>query len=444
MPPVKTPAAPILTATELRKAPHSDSPRQQYESIQEARHARIDAMSEILDTAEEAGRDLLASERRDYDAHDDEIRRLDNLAARVKAQSIDVDRSRLVPDPRGSLAPAAGNGPAVLTADQSLRSWAQSRNIVEPEQDGLSIQRWLRGTVFGDWTGSKREFQASMTEGSLAGGGAMVPSPLSTEIIDLARNQTRVIQAGARTVPMTSSTLKMARVASDPAATWHTEAAVIAPSDATLEVVTFTAHTMTALVQLSRELLEDAEGVDVEIKNALAKAMGLSIDLASLYGTGVAPMPQGVKGATGVTTSSMGANGAAPANYDFLIDALGTLADNNFAATGIIHAPRTERELAKLKDTTGQPLRVPDYVAQVPRYSTNQVPVNLTQGTADTASDSFAADWTNLMIGIRHQFSVQVLQERYADTGQIGLLCWWRGDVQLARPRAFVVTEGLL
>ncbi len=31
-----------------------------------------------------------------------------------------------------------------------------------------------------------------------------------------------------------------------------------------------------------------------------------------------------------------------------------------------------------------------------------------------------------------------------ADTGTVGLLCWFRGDVVAARPPAFVVTTGVL
>jgi hypothetical protein len=42
-----------------------------------------------------------------------------------------------------------------------------------------------------------------------------VPAPLSARVIDLARNQTRVFQAGAVTVPMTSQTLAGERYLAD-------------------------------------------------------------------------------------------------------------------------------------------------------------------------------------------------------------------------------------
>lgn len=238
--------------------------------------------------------------------------------------------------------------------------------------------------------------------------------------------------------------MNLARVSGDPTAVWHSENAAIAPSDATLEQVTLTARTMAGIVQLSRELLEDATGIDEEVERIFAEVFALKLDLAALYGSGTPPEPRGVKNTTGITTISMGANGLALSNYDPLVDAVGTLADNNHVATGFSYPPRTARAMAKLKDTTNQPLMTPEYVRDIPKYVTNQLPVNLTQGTSSLASDIFTADWRELIVGVRHSFEIQVLGERYADTGSVGLLAWFRGDIVAARPKAFVVTTGVL
>jgi len=79
-------------------------------------------------------------------------------------------------------------------------------------------------------------------------------------------------------------------------------------------------------------------------------------------------------------------------------------------------------------------------VSAIPRYVSNQVPSNLTQGTAVTSmTDVFAGDWTQLLVGQRPGLTIQILQERYAESGQVGILASWRGDIQPARPRAFSV-----
>ena len=220
---------------------------------------------------------------------------------------------------------------------------------------------------------------------------------------------------------------------------WHSEGATIAPSDATLGKITLDAKVLAGLVVLSRELLED----DDQLRQAFAAVMATKVDQAALYGTGTAPEPRGVKNTYGITTASLGANGAALGSYDPLVDAAGTLRDNNEDPTAVIYSPRSARALAKPKDTTNQPLAVPGYyLDRLSRFETNQVPNTLTQGTSNLASDIFTADFRQLFIGVRTQLQIQILTDKYADTGQIGLVAWWRGDVAVARPKAFHVTSG--
>jgi len=155
-------------------------------------------------------------------------------------------------------------------------------------------------------------------------------------------------------------------------------------------MVTLTANTLAGLTLISRELLEDAENVDRELANAFARVLALKVDQAALYGGGVAPEPLGVKNTPGVITVPFGgANGGTLTNYDPILDAVGTLHDANESPTGVIYSARTGRELAKTKDTLGQSIVVPNYIADLPRYDTNQVPNTLTAGTASTASDIF-------------------------------------------------------
>jgi hypothetical protein len=72
-----------------------------------------------------------------------------------------------------------------------------------------------------------------LAKGSVGAGGAFVPAPLSAEVIDLLRARSVAFAAGAKTVPMTSQTLKFARV-----------------SDPTFEAVTLTAHSWALIVKV--------------------------------------------------------------------------------------------------------------------------------------------------------------------------------------------------
>ena len=79
----------------------------------------------------------------------------------------------------------------------------------------LSVGRYLRSLIRG-----RRDFlndaeQRAMSEGNNVLGGNVVPSPLSAQIIDRARNLSVIMKAGAKIVEMDSQTLDIARITND-------------------------------------------------------------------------------------------------------------------------------------------------------------------------------------------------------------------------------------
>lgn len=356
--------------------------------------------------------------------------------------------------PGHSATPGIGRGritrdTVTLGKHESVAEWARVHGQGGDQRPGeeLSLGKWLRGQITGEWEGAGLERQASLGEGSVGTGGAFVPSPLSSMIIDLARTKARVIQAGATTVPMTSSTLAIGRVASDPGSAWKSESAAVAsPTDPTYERVTFTARTLVGFVKASRELWEDAANMDQIVTGQFAETLARKLDLAALYGSGTAPEPRGVKNTAGINSLSMGTNGVALTDYGPFVDQAQKLWEANFdSPTAYIMAPRTRGNVGRLKDTTGQPMRAPSEVDQIPRLETTQVPVNLTQGTSNLASDIFGADWSQLLIGMRTGIQIEILRERFAaDTFEVGILAHMRADIQVAHPLGFVVTVGVL
>ena len=82
-------------------------------------------------------------------------------------------------------------------------------------------------------------------------------------------------------------------------------------------------------------------------------------------------------------------------------------------------------------------------MADLTFLDTKQIPINRTKGTAANASDIFVGDWSQLLIGMRTQLQITMLTERYADTGEIGLVAWLRADVATAHDGAFAIIEGV-
>ncbi|MEA2551804.1 MAG: hypothetical protein QOE25_1573 [Actinomycetota bacterium] len=334
----------------------------------------------------------------------------------------------------------------ILAPGDSMRSWAEQRGLpgFTPEARGLSFDRMIRGMVTGDWQGAEAEERAQ-SEGTLTAGGHMVPVPLAASVIDKARNEARIFQAGARTVPMTSQTLKYARLVAEPSPGWRNENAAINDESLTFDAVTFTARSMAIMVKVSVELFEDAPNTSDVIANSFAKQIGLELDRVGLRGSGSAPEPRGVRNQTGVTVTSHGTNGSAVSalGYNALIDSTSAVRTSNHEPSGVIYAPRTEQGLAKLVDTTGQYITPPAMLSGIPRMATNQVPIDLTVGTSSDTSEIYTADWSQLLIGIRTNLTIRFLSERYIDDGEYAFLAYLRGDVQLAQPAAFVVDVGV-
>lgn len=404
-----------------------------------------DQMKAIMDGA--TGRDLLASESREYDRLEVQ---LDALAAVVNEHDIELPgaAAAIAGDYRPEAAYREGQP---LAQGQSFQGFAAARGHLARESANssgyeaeLSLGKYIKGAFTGDWRGASDEAQVfnAMSGAGAASGGVLLPTRLSTGIIDLARAQTRVLQAGATIVPMDTRTVDVARWTQDPTPTWRLENAPITESDGALDKITLTAKTLAVVTRVSRELIEDTD-VEEALRNAFARAFALKVDMGALYGSGADPEPRGVKNTAGVTKTALATNGASP-TWDALVDSVGRLEDANEEATAQIVAGRTLRSLAKAKDSAGQYIGAPSYLDGVERYATSQVPINLTTGTSTDTSDVFTGDWRQLFVSVRIDLTITPLQERFMpDAGQYGFVAWYRGDIQVARPKAFDVVTGV-
>jgi HK97 family phage major capsid protein len=291
---------------------------------------------------------------------------------------------------------------------------------------------------------------------STTGSSAIVPTVWGASIIDRARNAAQVVAAGAETIPMDSKTLQLGRLTTDPTTAWLAEGGTRAASDPVFDSVTLTAKTLTCLTVASIEFLQDAVNADQVVEDAIGSAMGLAIDYAALFGGVTAggeginqpspPSPLGIlanllaNAASSVLGSA--ANGTtitATTPWNELLDLWYTPQQYNETPNAILVNAKMAQKYAKSYDTTGPRLGLPPALANVPFLTTNQIP-SFTQGTmANIATDIFAGDFRLVLVGQRLDLTIQVLTERYAELGQVGVLATFRGDVQLARPRAMAV-----
>jgi HK97 family phage major capsid protein len=414
--------------------------------LRQERAQLVQSMRDVTDAAERMNRNLNAEERTAYTAAERRFYDLtEQITAAEEREAEEAANARTIgdssatfrtPDRRASEA-------VVLTAGQSMAEHVRNLGYRAEGEQNFRFGHMIRGMLLGDWRGAELERRA-LLESNAGSGGVLVPAPMSARVLDVARAQVRVMQAGAVTVPMESSTLKIGRQTGDPSPlAWHTEAAVINESNLTFDSVTLTAHTLPCLVKLSLEMLEDVDNIDSLVTNAVARVMALEVDRAALRGSGTDPEPRGLRTTTGVTILEAGGADGAAATWETLIAAVAAVKGNNYQPNASIHAVRTEVDLGKQKDTTGQYLVPPPLLDDVRRLDTTQVPINLTKGLSTDASEMYAGQWDQLMIGMRTAFTVQPLNELYADTGERGILCHLRMDVAPAHAAAFAIVDGV-
>lgn len=424
------------------------------EKLKAERVELFEANHALIAQAEAERRELTPEEQRQFDARH----------ARIAEIRKTIDRVALVDEEHRSLSasagrkvvaeqPGAGEG---ITATEARDSWVNRDGSAvrlygpadriatrqSPEPRGLGFGAVIRALVTGPRNDAERR---ALSEGTDSAGGFTVPDILGRQLIDRLRASSTVNRAGARTLELSSDVTKIARLLSDPSAGWRNENAAIAESDPTFEAVTFTPRSLAVLVKVSRELLDDSVNIESALMGAFAGSMAVEIDRVALAGTGTAPEPRGIRNTTNVNSVSMGANGLALANYDKLIDAIfENQLDNAQAPTAAIMHPRTQTALAKLKDTTNQPLAAPPMIEGLPFLSTTGISITDTQGTSTNASRLYVGNFADLFIGVRSELRVEVLRERFGEFHQYGFIAHLRADVQLAHPESFAQVIGII
>jgi HK97 family phage major capsid protein len=404
----------------------------------------------VLDTAASAGRDsLLASEQRTYDAA---VRERDSIMGLQRNIEQRTSQAAYVPAAAVmTTETTTADVSPVLTRDVKMADWLQKRGgyhyAGERGAADMRIGRVIRALALGDRRGLSALEQRALSEGTDSSGGYTVPEILAGQFLDRVRNSMQVVRAGAVTVPMTSDTLHIARLGqpSTPSpdiqtAQWKTENAEIEETDLLLERVTFTARTLPVLLKLSVELSEDSVNVDQMIERELSRQLALELDRVALLGSGTPPEPDGILNQSGVPVTDFGS--IEPGSFDFMVDSIGRVMSNNHTPTARIYNAALATYLAKLKDSTNQPLRAPEMVTAVPAFITNQIAGG---STSPESTKLFVGDFSQLLIGMRTSFRLEtsrVAGEAFQKL-QIWVRAYLRADIQLAHPEAFDVVENI-
>jgi len=131
------------------------------------------------------------------------------------------------------------------------------------------------------------------------------------DFIDVLRNQSSVMQAGARMLQGLSGNVAIPKKATGSAAGWiATEGGNASESEPTFAQVTMTPKTVGAFTEMTRQMMiQGSPDIEALVRDDLTQAMALAIDLGALAGTGSSGQPTGIRSTTGINLQDfVGAN----------------------------------------------------------------------------------------------------------------------------------------
>lgn len=322
-------------------------------------------------------------------------------------------------------------------------SLANAGKAAAYEGDDVSLADFVRGAAGMKTTQAVRN---ALSVGTDTSGGFSVPSLVMPGILEAMAPVSAVLSAGASIVLLEEGAKSYTTAVLDsiPTAAWRNENGALAESEPTFRGVPATPRSLSFIFKVSRELLMDSPNMEQALTIAIAQSFARELDRVALRGTGTAPEPRGLLNTVGVNAVANGANGAALASYaNFFAATQAILNANAPMPTAAIMAPRSLVKLGGLTATDGQPLNVPPMLQTVRMLNTSQVPVNLTVGTSNDCSEIYVGDFTRMAFMMRENMSIQPLNEKYADNGQIGFACHVRADVSVFYPAAFAIVTGV-
>lgn len=239
------------------------------------------------------------------------------------------------------------------------------------------------------------------------------------DFIALLRNKTSVLRAGVTVLSGLSGPVTFPKQSGPGSASWRAEnpGSDISRVDLATTTVTLSFKTIQAAMAVSRQALFSAASGNYDLEGIvradLAAIIGLAIDLAGLNGLGASNQPLGLLQDTSVGTApALGTNGGSIA-WGNLVDLETAIGDANADVGTMSYLTNTKqrgqaKKVAVLGNTaSGVPLwtgtpGIMDGVANGYRaIASNQVPRNLTKGTATTVCSAWVFGvFEHLLMGV--------------------------------------------
>jgi HK97 family phage major capsid protein len=285
-------------------------------------------------------------------------------------------------------------------------------------------------------------------------GGSMIETSIDPlAFIDLLRAASVVFQAGATFIPNLRGDLAIPRRTAGATAQWLSESGTVVASDGGFDQVLMQPRTLAARTDLSRKMVLQATPEAEEItRRDLAASLGLEIDRAALFGSGVAPEPRGVANVVGIGSLPLGTDGAALTWADIVsLEGLVTAQNSDGDSAAYITNTAVRAKLKATERASGTGLFV---WADQPGDSTlngrrslvsNIVPSDVEKGASGaTLSQILFGVWRDLIIA--QWGGLQITADPYTsgDAGAVIVRAFVDVDVAVRHAESFAIAPDVV
>lgn len=254
------------------------------------------------------------------------------------------------------------------------------------------------------------------------------------DFIDVLRNASSVMQAGARTLNGLSGDVKIPKkTAAATAAFISSEGGAASESEMTVGQVTMAPKTLGAFTDVTRQLLiQSSMDVEALIRDDLASAIALTIDSAALEGSGSSGNPTGILNTTGI--NSVTNFSAANPTFAEVVTLETALAEDN-ALLGNLAYILPAAMYGALK-TTEKASGTAQFVIE-PGGTMNGYPAIVSnQGTA---GNLYFGNYSDLLVGFFGGLDIVVDPYTASTTGTIRVVALQSVDVAVRHAVSFAV-----
>ncbi|MCX5646519.1 MAG: phage major capsid protein [Phycisphaerae bacterium] len=265
-----------------------------------------------------------------------------------------------------------------------------------------------------------------------ASGGVTLSPAVSADIWDAARAQSVIFKAGAVTLDMPAPKMILPKLTTDPAGSWKPEGQIASEDTVVFGGLELQARTMFFYLPISDELWQDCGTLSSFLEATLATCAALELDRAALSGTGTGEQPLGILNNVAITQTACTAN-----PWDDVSGSMSRIEAANHAVSAMVMSPRTAGNFRVLKNGDSEYITAPVWAPKA--FVTSNIPDTI----STDKSAVIVGDFSNLIVGIRSSFRLEVLREARRQYGEVVIACAMRADIGVVRAASIDVIKDI-